>query len=94
MTMTKTSMIIIGTDPICSCCGNMVTDNDVQVVFIRDAFERGVTPPDAFSQACMKAVKRLMSHREIISMSKMIYFCKTCMPVLPATSGRLPGVTK
>jgi hypothetical protein len=76
-------MIIIGTDPICSCCGMMVGEADVQVVFVRDAFERGVTPPNAFAKACMVAAKRLMSHRKVISMSKIIYFCKTCLPVLP-----------
>jgi hypothetical protein len=74
------SKIVVGTDPICSCCWKAVSDADIQVVFVRDAFEKGVSPPDAFSRNCMRAVKRLMTNRELASLSKIIYFCKACLP--------------
>ena len=78
-------MIIMGgTAPICSCCGELVADRDVKISYIRDAWDRSITLPDLHSQECMLVVKRLMEGRRIMSESKVIYFCKTCVPTLPA----------
>jgi hypothetical protein len=77
-------MIIMGgTAPICACCGGLVADRDVKVSYVRDAYDRSICLPDLHSQECMLAVKRLMEGKKIMSESKVIYFCKTCLPELP-----------
>lgn len=80
---TKSCIIVEGTEPICSCCGVRVSEPDVQMMIVRDAFEKNVVPPDEYSKKCYALLRAVLKDRPIISWSAIVYFCKTCVPQLP-----------